>query len=100
MDIQTSRYVKSSQRRQTGPVLSTEHEEIAMPELAPEVQDLIARTDAMMAAVQAAGPLGGGTMADLRAAADAAIADLFAAAGGELSEVARVEDHRVAVDGG
>jgi acetyl esterase len=71
-----------------------------MPDLAPEVQELIGRTDAMMARVQAAGPAGGGTVEGMRAAADAAIAELFVEAGGELPEVARVEDHRFPVAGG
>lgn len=71
-----------------------------MPELDPEVHELIAQVDTMMAQVQAAGPLGGGTLADMRAAADAANATIFAAAGGQLTEVGRIENHAVPVDGG
>ena len=52
-----------------------------MAELAPEVRELIARIDTMMAAVAAAGPVGGGTMEGMRA-------------------VDSETDHRVPVDGG
>jgi len=71
-----------------------------MPELAPEVQDLLVRVEAMMARVQAAGPAGGGTLGQMRAAADAAIDEIFEEAGGRLPEIGHVEDHRVAVHGG
>jgi hypothetical protein len=33
-----------------------------MPDLAPEVRELISRIDTMMVRVQAAGPAGGGTL--------------------------------------
>jgi acetyl esterase len=71
-----------------------------MPELAPEVQELIARTDAMMASVTAAGPAGGGTLSDMRAAAAAAVEEIFAFAGGVERRAHDEVDHTIPVDGG
>ena len=71
-----------------------------MPELAPEVRDLLVHIDAMLERVNAAGPGGGGTFAQLRAAADVAVAEIFAAAGGVTRPAHREEEHRVPVEGG
>jgi acetyl esterase len=71
-----------------------------MPELAPEVTELIGRIDTMMAAVVARGPAGGGTMDQMRAAALEAQTSIFEAAGGVERPLTRETDHRVPVDGG
>ena len=71
-----------------------------MAELAPEIRELIAKIDAMLARVQAAGPLGGGTLEGMREAAAEAIAELFAAAGGTLPDVPEITEHQVPVAGG
>ena len=71
-----------------------------MAELAPEVADLIERIDTMMAAVAAAGPLGGGTMERMRAGAFHATETIFAAAGGVKRAVDRESVHTIPVEGG
>lgn len=68
--------------------------------LAPEVSELIERIDAMMASVMAQGPMGGGTFAQLRAAALAATQEIFDAAGGVESPVHSEVDHAIRVEGG
>ena len=71
-----------------------------MAELAPEVRELIAKTDAMMASVMAAGPAGGGTLADMRAAAAEAVQEIFVFAGGVERPAYREVDHTIPVAGG
>jgi acetyl esterase len=67
--------------------------------LAPEVRELIARIDAMMQTVAVAGPAAGGTMDAMREAAAEATRSLFAEAGGRMTEVERIDDHAVPVEG-
>lgn len=71
-----------------------------MPNLAPEITDLIARIEAMMARVLAVGPMAGGTFGDLRAAALEATAEMFAAAGGVETAAHHEAEHTIPVDGG
>jgi len=68
-----------------------------MAELAPEVQELIGRTGVMMQRVAAAGPMGGGTLDAMRAAALEAVDEIFAAAGGVERPVHREADHVIPV---
>jgi acetyl esterase len=71
-----------------------------MPDLAPEITELIARIDTMMERVLAVGPAAGGTFEALRAAALDATAEMFAAAGGVETRAHREAEHLVPVDGG
>jgi acetyl esterase len=70
-----------------------------MPDLAPEIIDLIARIEAMLQRVLVVGPMGGGTFDDLRAAALEAIAEMFAAAGGAETPVHHESEHTIDVGG-
>ena len=71
-----------------------------MPELPEDVTDLIGRINAMMAAVAAKGPAGGGTMEAMRAAAFDATETIFAAAGGVDRGVHGEVDYTIPVAGG
>ena len=71
-----------------------------MGELSGEVKELIARIEAMTAAVNGAGPAGGGTFDALRAAAGEAIDAIFTAAGGVRRAIHSEADYRIPVAGG
>jgi acetyl esterase len=71
-----------------------------MAELAPEVTELIDRIEAMMAAVASAGPAGGGTMDQMRAAAQDAIESIFASAGGVRRAADGEAVHAIPVESG
>ena len=68
-----------------------------MTELAPEVQELIGRTNVMMQRVAASGPMGGGTFEQMRATALDAVQEIFEAAGGCERPVHRETDHVIPV---
>jgi acetyl esterase len=71
-----------------------------MPELAPEVRQLIGSVEEMMATVATKGPAGGGTMDSMRVAALAATEEIFKAAGGVERPVHREDDYTIPVAGG